>query len=63
MAHKLVFTGSFEEPNVAELCFEVYPDGYLYVYQNQEGQYGLEPSKLQSEDIKSLIKFLETQLP
>ena len=63
MAHKLVFTGSFEEPNVAQLCFEVYPTGDLWVSQEQEGMYSLEPSKLELEDIRTLITFLEQQLP
>lgn len=63
MAHKLVFTGSFEKPNESDLCFEVFPDGHIYVYQNQEGEIGLEPSKLESDDIKTLINFLENHLP
>jgi hypothetical protein len=63
MAHKLVFTGSFEEPNNAELCFEVYPTGDLWVSQEQEGIYSREPSKLEVEDIRTLINFLEKLLP
>jgi hypothetical protein len=63
MAHKLVFTGSFIEPNESELCFEIYPDGNLYVYQEQQGHLGLEPSRLETEDIETLIKFLQTLLP
>lgn len=63
MAHRLVFTGSFEEPNEAELCFHTGPDGELYVYQHQEGKFGLEASKLEREDITTLITFLRTLLP
>ena len=63
MAHKLVFLGSFIEPNESELCFEIYTDGNLYVYQEQQGHPGLEPSRLETEDIETLIKFLQTLLP
>jgi hypothetical protein len=63
MAHKLVFTGSFEEPNSAQLSFEVYPNGDLWVAQEEEGMCGLGPSKLEVEDIRTLINFLEKLLP
>ena len=62
MAHELIFTGSFDEPNQVNVSFYVGPDGYVYVKQPND-EYELAPSRLETEDIRTLINFLQNQLP
>jgi hypothetical protein len=62
MAHELMFTGPIENPNQVNVSFYVGPDGYVYVKQPNE-EYELAPSRLETEDIRTLINFLQNQLP